>query len=153
MKTFSDTCALAALLAALTLLAPGATVWAAPPPPPGAPIISGAPAGTIATGTYFSFTPSALDPDGNALSFTIANKPSWATFSSVTGMLSGTPTAGSYSNIQISVSDGTYTTALASFSLNVAAAGATPVPVLEGWWLFSGMLGGVGLLARGRKKV
>ena len=151
MKRIFSAATLAAVLAALTLLSPGAASWAAPPPPPGAPIISGAPAGTISSGSYFSFTPSALDPDGNALTFTIANKPSWATFSTVTGMLSGTPTAGTYSGIQISVSDGTYLTALPAFSLSVAAAGATPVPVLEGWWSMAGVLAGIGFIACRRK--
>jgi len=130
-----------------------------------APTISGVPTGGITAGTYYSFTPSASDVDGNTLTFSIANKPSWATFSTLTGMLSGTPTAGTYSNIQISVSDGSLTTSLPSFSITVAPSGGsggtggtggtgggTPVPVMEGWWLLPGMLAGVGIFARRRKE-
>ena len=65
---------------------------------------------------------SATDADGNALTFSIANAPAWATFNSSTGQLSGTPTAaqvGTYSNITISVSDGTATATLAAFNIQV----------------------------------
>jgi hypothetical protein len=49
----------------------------------------------------------------------------WATFSSATGRLSGTPTSaqiGSYTNVVISVSDGKASTALAPFAITVADA-------------------------------
>ena len=65
---------------------------------------------------------------GTTLSFSIQNAPAWATFSSATGQLSGTPAAGnagSYSNIVISVSDGSSTEALAPFSITVTDLGAT----------------------------
>ncbi len=39
------------------------------------------------------FTPSANDADGDTLTFTISNRPSWATFNGTTGRLSGTPGA------------------------------------------------------------
>ena len=58
------------------------------------------------------------------LTFTIANRPSWATFSSTTGRLTGSPAAGdvgSYSNILITVSDGTAQASLAAFSITVNA--------------------------------
>jgi hypothetical protein len=75
-------------------------------------------------GTWYSFTPSAADPDGNALTFTVANKPSWAVFNANTGQLSGTPAAGdvgSTSDIVISVSDGAASARLASFTILVVA--------------------------------
>lgn len=144
-------------LAALVLLSLCSTSRAYPPPPPSdiAPVITGAPASGASTGTYYSFTPTASDADSSNLTFSIANKPSWATFSTVTGMLSGTPTAGTYNNIQISVSDGTLTTLLSAFSITVASSGGTgtSVPVMEGWWLLPGMLAGVGIFARRRKQV
>ena len=61
-------------------------------------------------GTAYSFQPTASDPDGNPLTYSITNAPPWATFSTTTGRLQGTPTAshvGTYSNIVIRVSDGT----------------------------------------------
>jgi hypothetical protein len=92
------------------------------PPPNHAPVISGTPPTGVVAGAIYSFAPTASDPDGNALTFSIANQPSWATFSSPTGQLSGTPTKtniGTFSNIVISVSDGTLTAALPAFSIQV----------------------------------
>jgi Bacterial Ig domain/Putative Ig domain len=87
-----------------------------------APTISGAPASSIAVGAPYSFQPAASDADGDALTFSIANKPVWATFSASTGRLSGTPAAshvGTYANITISVSDGKASAALAPFAITV----------------------------------
>jgi len=59
------------------------------------------------------------------LSFQIQNKPVWATFSTVTGQLSGTPAtanAGTFANIVISVSDGVATTKMPAFAISVTKA-------------------------------
>lgn len=91
-----------------------------------APEISGSPSATsIVAGTAWSFRPTASDPDGQRLSFSIANKPAWATFSTATGTLSGTPTdnhAGTTANIVITVTDPSGASAsLAAFSLTVTS--------------------------------
>jgi large repetitive protein len=94
------------------------------PAPNSPPVISGAPAANVVAGQNYAFTPTASDTDGDTLSFTIANKPDWATFDSSTGQLTGTPTSasvGTFANIQISVSDGTTTADLAAFSIDVLA--------------------------------
>lgn len=94
------------------------------------PSISGAPSTSVVELSNYSFTPSASDPDGDSLSFSIVNKPSWAAFNSSTGNLSGTPgydAAGSYGNIVISVSDGSVTASLNPFTINVADLNRTPV--------------------------
>ena len=100
-----------------------------------APVISGTPASSATVGQAYSFTPTASDPDGQTLTFSIANRPSWATsFDTSTGRLSGTPSAanvGSYTGIVISVTDGTATTSLPGFSINVSAA-ANRAPVISG---------------------
>jgi hypothetical protein len=84
------------------------------------PTISGSPATSVTANNAYSFQPSASDTDGNSLTFSIANRPSWATFNTSTGRLSGTPTtAGTTSGIVISVSDGTASASLPAFSLNV----------------------------------
>jgi hypothetical protein len=91
----------------------------------GAPTISGTPATSIVEGQAYFFTPTANDPDTDPLSFSITNKPSWATFNTSTGSLSGTPgtgTVGTYSNIQITVSDGTLQASLTAFSIAVQQA-------------------------------
>src|SRR6185437_9234722 len=71
------------------------------------PSISGTPSTADTAGTAYVFTPHASDADGDTLSFSVQNKPAWATFSIATGSLSGTPATadvGTYSNIIISVS-------------------------------------------------
>ena len=90
-------------------------------------------------GTAYTFTPAASDPDGDKLTFSVSNRPSWLSFSSSTGTLSGTPGAanvGTYSNIVISVSDGMTSAALPAFSIQVTAAltisGSPPTTVVAG---------------------
>jgi len=97
------------------------------PPPAGnrAPTISGTPATSVTAGQAYSFQPSASDPDGQALTFSITNIPSWASFNTATGRLSGTPAAGNagtYGNILISVSDGSASATLPAFTITVQAA-------------------------------
>lgn len=89
-----------------------------------APKISGAAPTAISAGMVYNFTPTASDADGDTLTFSIQNKPAWASFTAATGKLTGTPAAGevgTYSNVAISVSDGKATAALASFSIAVNA--------------------------------
>jgi hypothetical protein len=93
----------------------------------GAPTISGSPSSSVVAGEAYSFQPSATDPNGDQLTFTVANLPGWATFNASTGRISGTPTAsqvGAYSNITVSVSDGTSNTSLAAFSITVSDVGS-----------------------------
>ena len=47
-----------------------------------APTISGTPLNSVAAAATYSFQPTAYDANGDALTFSIANKPVWATFSS-----------------------------------------------------------------------
>ena len=101
-----------------------------------APVISGTPATTVVAGTAYSFTPVATDADGQKLTFSIANQPSWAQFDTATGRLTGTPAAGqvgTYAAITISVSDGSAQASLPAFSI-VVSSGTTPnqSPVISG---------------------
>ena len=103
-------------------------------PPNNAPTISGTPAATVVTGASYSFTPVAADPDGHALTFSIQNAPPWSSFSTGTGQLSGTAHSsdvGSFSNIVISVSDGTLSAALPGFAITVQAA-VNNAPTISG---------------------
>lgn len=95
-----------------------------------APTISGASSVTVVPGQALSYTPTASDPDGNAIAFTIANKPAWMTFSTSTGALSGTPSAadaGTYS-VTITVSDGTLSASLpVSVTVTAAVTGSATI--------------------------
>jgi hypothetical protein len=104
-------------------------------PPAAPPTISGTPPANVVAGQAYSFAPSASDPGGNALTFSIVNRPSWATFSTTTGQLTGTPTAanvGSYANITISVSDGTLTASLPAFTVTVSTPVTDAPPTING---------------------
>lgn len=62
------------------------------------------------------------------MGFSISNKPSWASFNTATGQLSGTPTTanvGSYANVTISVSDGKASASLTPFTITVNSAPVT----------------------------
>lgn len=94
--------------------------------PPGstnrAPTITGNPPPAIVVGQAYAFTPTASDPDGDPLTFSIQNRPSWAGFDTATGALTGTPAAGTegtYANIRISVSDGSLSTSMSQFAIEV----------------------------------
>jgi hypothetical protein len=96
-----------------------------PPPTSGvnrAPTIRGTPATTAKIGVPYVFQPTASDPDGDRLTFEIRSKPDWAKFNTATGKLEGTPaegTAGTFTGVQIVVSDGKTSASLDPFSIAV----------------------------------
>jgi len=98
------------------------------------PTISGTPQSTASVGSAYSFTPTASSPrSGATLTFTLANGPTWASFNSATGALTGTPgsnNVGATSGITISVDDGTASASLAPFTITVIGS-ATP-PTISG---------------------
>jgi hypothetical protein len=86
------------------------------------PTISGNPLTSVNVGSPYSFTPTASDPSGKTLTFSIQNQPAWASFNPANGALTGTPgaaNAGTYSNIVISVSNGSASASLPAFSISV----------------------------------
>lgn len=90
-----------------------------------APVISGSPTTMIVTGGTYSFTPSASDADGDTLTFSISNNPSWANFDTATGQLSGQPLLGdlgTFTDIVITVSDGSDSASIGPFNVDVVAA-------------------------------
>ncbi|HEY0340127.1 MAG TPA: putative Ig domain-containing protein, partial [Steroidobacteraceae bacterium] len=54
------------------------------------PVLSGSPATSVTAAHYYAFQPSVSNA-GGTLTFSIANKPSWATFDASSGRLYGTP--------------------------------------------------------------
>jgi hypothetical protein len=103
-----------------------------PAPAPAAPVTVNAPP-TIAAaaledaqvGSSFDYQPVAADPEGDALRFSAANLPTWASLDPTSGRISGTPGAndvGVYESITITVADATHQVATAPFSINVVQA-------------------------------
>jgi hypothetical protein len=93
------------------------------------PVISGLPLTNANAGSLYLFAPTASDPDGSPLTFSIANLPAWASFSTTDGRLTGTPGSsdiGIYAGIAIHVTDGTTTVSLPSFTITVSAAQTPP---------------------------
>lgn len=102
------------------------------PQPSDPPSLSGQPNRSVVIDTEYVFQPDASDPDGDDLSFSIVNRPSWANFDTTTGRLRGTPSAsdiGTTQGIEISVSDATSTVALLPFSIAVEPIGTTSFTV------------------------
>jgi hypothetical protein len=99
--------------------------------------IFGTPKTTATAQRWWAFQPWATDTDHRAVSYTIKNKPWWASFNSRYGHLYGVPPAaaiGTYSNIVISATDGISSASLPPFSLTVhpltstGGTGGTPPP-------------------------
>lgn len=84
--------------------------------------IQGVPPAGVNYGSLYNFTPTVSGAAGATLTFSIQNKPGWATFSSTNGALSGTPAAGDVgtdADVVISVSDGASSASLKAFSISV----------------------------------
>jgi hypothetical protein len=82
-------------------------------PPPAAqdqpPTVSLPSESVVLVGRELVVVPTARDPEGRALTFSVENKPAWMRFSSTTGELAGTPAAvhvGTYRDVRVTVSDG-----------------------------------------------
>ena len=93
--------------------------------------ISGTPSTSVTVGTNYSFTPSASDSDGGALTFKVTNAPAWATFNASTGQLSGSPKqtdVGTTSGIVITAADGTATASLTAFNITVSSTTVSTTP-------------------------
>lgn len=94
--------------------------------PSAPPTISGEPNTSAVVGTQYVFRPEVSDPDGDELSFSIVNKPSWANFNTTKGRLGGYPESsdiGTSKPIEISVTDGSNVVALERFTITVEPVG------------------------------
>jgi hypothetical protein len=87
------------------------------------PAITGTPARTATVGQAYRFQPNAVHlSKGHRPSFTITNRPAWASFNSSSGKLTGTPTAsdvGMFPNIEIGLVADTVHASLPTFSITV----------------------------------
>lgn len=94
------------------------------------PTIQGSPSTSVVAGRAYSFLPTASDPDGDTLTFSVANLPAWASFNQSTGAISGTPDAAdvaTYSNIRVTVSDGRASASTGIFAITVTTVGGASV--------------------------
>lgn len=88
----------------------------------------GSPPTSVDVERWYGFQTWATDTDGRRVTYSIKNKPSWATFDTTYGHLYGIPptsAAGTYSEISISATDGISTAYLAPFSITVVGAGGS----------------------------
>ena len=91
---------------------------------PRPPVISGTPAKSAQVGSVYTFRPTATDPNGSPLVFTITGKPGWATFDPITGTLTGKPAstdAVTSTTVRISATDAFGSASLPAFTLSVVA--------------------------------
>jgi hypothetical protein len=85
-------------------------------------IMNGVPVTMVQAGVEYHYQPSATNPWGRVLAYTVVNKPDWAIFNEATGELSGTPEqsdVGTSANIEIGASDGTTTATVGPFRIRV----------------------------------
>ena len=100
-----------------------------------APQIAGTPGASAEPGSMYQFQPTASDPDGDTLIFSVSNRPTWVSFEPTTGSLSGMPgdsDIGFYFGIIVSVSDGKTTTSLEPFTISVSSPFSNDPPAIWG---------------------
>src|SRR5262249_13107465 len=93
------------------------------------PVISGTPPTSATVGKAYAFQPTARDPAGKTLSFSVKNKPAWASFSIASGLLNARPpgaTTVPHGAVPFPAVNGPYAPALPAFSVVVSAAGSPP---------------------------
>lgn len=118
---------LTAVLMVTALLAAcggGSATQAGTPETNEAPVIGGSAPATAVEGQAYLFTPTASDPDGDTLRFSAEGLPAWATLDAASGVIGGTPPAGSAGEthrVTLFVSDGSVTTPLPAFMISVVA--------------------------------
>lgn len=86
-------------------------------------VLSGAPATSVAAGSSYAFQPTVTQSSGT-VAFSISGMPSWATFDSTTGALTGTPSTaneGMTGAITITASSGGQTASIGPFTIDVTS--------------------------------
>ncbi|KZN61817.1 hypothetical protein N473_21760 [Pseudoalteromonas luteoviolacea CPMOR-1] len=87
-----------------------------------APTLSGSPSTEIYADEEYVFQPTSFDADQDNLTFSVKNLPEWLSLDPVTGEIKGTAgnlNTGIYSDVTLSVTDGTASTVLPTFTINV----------------------------------
>jgi hypothetical protein len=99
-----------------------------------APTISSAVTEYARVGVTYDFLPAASDPDGDALRFTAANLPPWASMDPTSGRITGTPgenDVGIHESITIAVADATHEVSTGPFSITVLEDSGSGVASLQ----------------------
>ena len=112
--------------------------------------IYGTPSTSVIATRYYGFQSWASDTDHKTVTYSIQNKPSWATFNTSYGHLYGIPSAsnvGTYSNIVITASDGVSSAKLPAFSITVKPDGTSTTSGGSGSGSGSGSSSGGGTTA------
>lgn len=102
------------------------TVQSSPSATPTSVRLSGAPPASVTVGSAYQFQPTISA--GGAITFSVHGQPTWMSFNSATGALTGTPTAseeGSTTPITITGSNGTSSASIGPFIVQVKAPAAT----------------------------
>jgi hypothetical protein len=97
--------------------------------------LSGTPPTSVVAGNLYVFQPTVSTTGGTA-SFSASGLPSWASLNPSTGEISGTPASsnvGITGDITLSASDGSATTSLAPFRVDVTAAAAATGSAALSW--------------------
>ncbi|MDP2226051.1 MAG: putative Ig domain-containing protein, partial [Moraxellaceae bacterium] len=93
-----------------------------------APVFTTVPLTAATESTLYSYVVNALDPESQALTFSLFSGPAWLSFNPATRVLSGTPpeaTANYTADVTLRVSDGSFTTNQ-SFTITISADNDAP---------------------------
>jgi hypothetical protein len=99
-----------------------------------APTISGTVTEYARVGVTYDYQPAASDPDGDALRFTAANLPPWASMDPTSGRITGTPgenDVGIHESITIAVADASHEASTGPFSITVLEDAGSGVASLQ----------------------
>ncbi len=112
-----------------TATAAAAAAPASAPPPAVTPVqLTGTPATSVTAGQNYVFQPTVAQ-GGGTVTFQIQGQPSWATFNSKTGQLTGTPATaneGTTGSIKITGTNGSSSASIGPFAITVNAPAVTP---------------------------
>ena len=104
-------------------------------PPVQTAALSGTPSTEATVGQPYSFA-AQLQTNGAGFAYSIENKPSWANFDTVSGVLSGTPAGadlGNHPGIIVNATNGTVTASLAPFAIAVVQPRVATQSVTLSW--------------------
>jgi hypothetical protein len=91
-------------------------------------VLAGTPAPSVTAGQNYLFQPTVAQGAGT-VTFQVQGKPTWATFDTNTGALTGTPSpanAGTWANITITGTNGSSSSSIGPFTIAVNAPATTP---------------------------
>ena len=107
-----------------------------PPPENRPPVLTSTPLASIAETQLYESVLAVSDADGDSVTISVENLPTWATFDNTSMTISGTPSlndAGNYTNVIITGDDGKGSVTLSTFAITVENSVQVSGKVIDGY--------------------